>query len=336
MTNKYLKILLATIAMVGIGNGSSIASNQYFNAPQQQVQMPIPMQQMPIINIEYSQYPIEAFPGVSFSFANAKFNVPMQHFIGLYNRAVEEEQANMIRQAQFKKNYESSKTNIPFVHKIQDVLFYLPNYSQDYIQRIIVNTLGFYEQDVLNQLDQYIPDNSVVLDVGANIGNHTLYWAIKRNAQKVYSFEPVHDTFKILKKNIELNDLKDKVSLFEIGLSDERTNAKITVFNPSNIGATHIGKCEVGDMQIDKLDNIEIKEKVDFVKIDVEGHEHFVLRGGAEFFKKQKPAIFIESFDEQYPETARILDIYGYKLEKTFPDDNYLFVPKSQKGIILE
>lgn len=217
------------------------------------------------------------------------------------------------------------------IWRIDDTLFYVPNYPVDFVQSCIVDNDRYFEEDILIALDKYINNDFVILDIGANIGNHSLYWSKKRNVSRIYSFEPIRDTFAILKKNIELNDLIGTVRPMNIGLSDEKTMGKIKVFRYSDVGGTSIKKDISGSIQLECLDNIEIKEnRVDFVKIDVEGHELNLLNGAKQTLQKHKPYIFIESFPANYKEVNKILINWGYILKKTFADHNYLYVHKDR------
>lgn len=93
-------------------------------------------------------------------------------------------------------------------------LFFLPFMFTDLIQRTIFLEDDYYESTKLRYVFTeynrgYITslvkkENGVILDVGANIGNHTLYYANEIGAH-VISFEPVYNTFSILKKQIEIN-----------------------------------------------------------------------------------------------------------------------------------
>ena len=204
---------------------------------------------------------------------------------------------------------------------------YVPNYPVDFIQSMIVDRGEFFESDILQELQPYIKKNAVILDIGANIGNHSVYWAIKSEAKRIYSFEPLEDIFKILKKNTEINGLTEKVKLFNIGLSNEKTNGSISFYNPADIGRTSLKQNINGNLLLNKLDNIKIKENaIDFIKIDVEGHELQVLQGARETLMKYKPIIFIESFPDKKPKVHEYLTNLGYRLEKSFRDNNYLYV----------
>jgi len=210
---------------------------------------------------------------------------------------------------------------------IGEAKFYVPNYPVDYIQRFIVDGRTFFEIGILQKLQSYIKKNSVIFDIGANIGNHSIYWAIKSNTKKVYSFEPVKDTFNILKKNIEINNITEKVKIYNIGLSNEKIKGSISFYNPGNIGGTRIKQDLNGDLSLEKLDNIKIVEDtIDFIKIDVEGHELEVLQGGKVTIKTYKPIIFVESFSKKKMKVHEYLTNLGYKLVKEFPQCNYLYI----------
>lgn len=207
---------------------------------------------------------------------------------------------------------------------------YAPNMMEDHIQRRLALNLDFYEKEILGELDEYFPENATILDVGANIGNHSLYWCSKKSAKKVYAFEPIQNTFSILKKNVEINGLEDKISLFNMGVGEKSTQGKIKVFRTANIGSTSIEESESGDLKIVALDELEeLKDmKIDFIKIDVEGFEIFALKGALQLIQKNRPDIFIETFASNYAEVDQILKNAGYTQVKAFDDDNYLYQAK--------
>lgn len=219
---------------------------------------------------------------------------------------------------------------------IGNTLFYVPNYPLDLIQSAIVNEDKYYEMDILQDLDKYIPDNAVIFDVGANIGNHSLYWAIERRAKKIYAFEPVAQIFKMLTKNIAINNLENVVEPLNIGLSNVKTKGRVSGFWQDNIAKTQVEGSQFGSLNLDMLDNIDIAEsKIDFIKIDVEEHEILTLNGALKTLSKYRPLIFIESFDPHIVEVRKIMDNLGYKLIKEYPGSNYLFAHKEKsKGLI--
>ena len=182
------------------------------------------------------------------------------------------------------------------VTQIKNARFYLPNFPEDCIQQCMVRGRDYWDTGALYIIDRYLKEGAVILDIGANIGSHSVFWALERNAKKIYSFEPLKGTYEILLKNIELNELENVIFPFNVGLSDEESFAKVKTFDARNIGSTSFAKSKTGNFKLVTLDSMDIKEKIDLIKIDVEGHEVEVLMGGLKTISKNKPVIVIESF----------------------------------------
>ena len=76
-------------------------------------------------------------------------------------------------------------------------------------------------------LIKYLNQNDIILDVGANIGNHSLFFAKYMNCNKIFSFEPYHQNIELFKRN--LSNFKDKCVLFETALSNK--DGKMVLYN---------------------------------------------------------------------------------------------------------
>ena len=206
--------------------------------------------------------------------------------------------------------------------------FYVPYYPLDFIQRHIVDSGTYFEEDILHELDAYIPDNAIILDIGANIGNHSLYWGLQRKAKIIHAYEPVKGTFEILKRNIEINHLEDVVKCHNIALSDSPSNATFKSYRLENIGDTHLTANDDGDMKMLPLDSMDLDvENIDFIKIDVEDYELHVLAGMTGILRKYKPLVFIESLPHLYPSMNRFMEEHGYLKVKDYDHHNYLYTP---------
>lgn len=226
----------------------------------------------------------------------------------------------MLNQIQMKM----SLTNDVF--RFNDLKFFVPNYPLEAIQNNIVTTRNFYEYNILKILDLYLPANCHILDIGANIGNHSIYWATRSKASKIVAFEPIYETFKILEKNIEINNLGSIITPFNFAIGEKEALASIEFFNTENHGATSLAISENGKIKVVSLDDFLINEEhFEFVKIDVEGFEEHVLRGGEKTFLKNKPFIFIEIHKNNYSRISNLLMSFNAKLIKKFDDYNYLF-----------
>lgn len=211
------------------------------------------------------------------------------------------------------------------VAQIRNARFYLPNYPVDCIQKCMIDGNDYWDMQAHHIINKYLKDNSVILDIGANIGSHTVYWAIERHAKKIYAFEPLKGTFEILEKNVELNGLNDRVVLYNLGLSDEETKAGVAAYNMENIGGTSFQKTENGVFTFVPLDSIAIKENIDLIKIDVEGAEVDVLMGGLKTLKKDKPIVVIESFHNKAVIDTIFAEL-GYKQIDTIREgEDYIY-----------
>ena len=207
----------------------------------------------------------------------------------------------------------------------EEVLFYLPDFEKDLIQKCIVATKYFFERNELGNLQRYIRKGDVCLDIGANIGNHSIYYAKICHASKIISFEPVKSTFATLKKNIEINHLENCIDAHDFGLSDRMKSASIAHFEEKNIGGTQLTENSEGDLKLASLDDMKFSCAIDFVKIDVEGMEYDLLRGAKQFFAQQSPVVFIEIWDEHFGKVDSLLQEYGYRIFEKRPAGNYIY-----------
>ena len=142
--------------------------------------------------------------------------------------------------------------------------------------------------DILKEIGD--KDGDIFVDIGANSGAHTVRLAYTYN--KVVAIEPDPGNIVILKKNIEINKLTN-VEIVEIGCSDKKGQVKF-LSGGAQAMVTDKGNISIN---IDTLDNILKSidiENVTVIKIDTEGHEEKVLKGGIETIKRWKPAILVE------------------------------------------
>lgn len=202
-------------------------------------------------------------------------------------------------------------------------LFYMPYIKTDEIQKSIFTSWKYYENDYLDYLcDKWhggiireILKNATILDVGSNIGNHTLYFLLERGANAAYCFEPAKETFDILKKNMEINNLVDRTHLYNVGVGSSSGKACISLRRDKNTAYTQISLQDGGDVRVLSIDELGIKEKVGFIKIDVEGFELEVLKGMQELLKRDKPFMMVEIWTKNLNEIHCIMDPMGYQFE---------------------
>ena len=178
------------------------------------------------------------------------------------------------------KRFMNNSDYFSFTVERKKVNFYLPIKHDQVSQQIILKN-DFYEFWELNQLKKILRKPKIILDIGANIGNHTIYFSKIMDA-KVYAFEPQKSIFNILKRNIEINNLKSKTEIFNFGLGDENSKAEVLFFDKHNTGSTTLKKSENGNISIKKLDSIKIKDVEVDSKNENNLHEFFNAIGYSE------------------------------------------------------
>lgn len=202
----------------------------------------------------------------------------------------------------------------------------LASFSFDLITEYI-HLDGRYEYEELDFLAKSIfpqlKGHRTCLDIGANIGNHSVFFA--EHFENVVSFEPHPRTFKLLDCNA---DLVDNITPVNVGASDKKTT-QTAYYDVMNVAFTSLDRdlpARTGpplkevQFKLDRLDDMpEVKklEHIDFIKIDVEGHEDACFAGALKTFEKHKPLIGIEILGKRVEngETAslKMLEPLGYK-----------------------
>lgn len=212
----------------------------------------------------------------------------------------------------------------------------ITGYDEDYILQTIEKTGQFYEQALLDEWTPLLGSPKVILDVGANLGNHTLYWATKLDVKKIFSFEPFPANYACLRKNVKNNGL-NVVETVQFAVGDKCSKAHVNSFDPDNYGATsfeYAGNSEQDDdirvVTLDSVRDMMDIHNVDFVKIDTEGFELRVLNGMKSILEQDRPVLWIEVGDQTVADILSFLSQYHYQLAK-MSGANLLFLPDRLK-----
>jgi FkbM family methyltransferase len=161
-----------------------------------------------------------------------------------------------------------------------------------YLGRML-RELGEFGEAQVELFRSFLTPESVVCDVGANVGALTV--PLARMARYVHAFEPQRHVFHMLAGNVALNRLQN-VSCYHLALGDEEARREIPVLDyerPNN----SLGSFSL-DMPGQKNDYVRIarlKTPCHFLKIDVEGYEVQVLRGAAPMIRECEPVIYVEN-----------------------------------------
>jgi FkbM family methyltransferase len=212
----------------------------------------------------------------------------------------------------------------------------------------------WWEIFMLPYFKKYYRHNSNVIDIGGNVGTHTLLLSeIISPKFKIYVFEPVYAD--IIKMNVDENHLQDRVVIYGVGVGDKNETIQVPIY-PRNclrnfgrlslidhntkissyLSPKTLEKCQtkIEPINVVTLDSKKLTN-ISILKIDVEGMELQVLEGAIETIQKEKPVIFMEVWKRNKKKTfstpifKKLLQELHYKpifIEGYFGDD-YIFVP---------
>jgi FkbM family methyltransferase len=200
----------------------------------------------------------------------------------------------------------------------------------EYMDWVIYFGLSVEERDLLYPL---IKKDDVVLDIGTNIGETLLNFAkITGPGGYVYGFEPVKYNYDKCMVNVNLNDFRN-LKVFRIALSDRNETLyfeKATNRNSGGIAMKKEAGAEVDSVEALTLDNFVSThsiENITFIKLDVEGFETNVLRGGSAAIQRFRPVLFVEvdaaNLEKQNSSSEQLISLiesYGYSVRNSDPD----------------
>jgi len=206
---------------------------------------------------------------------------------------------------------------------------------------------GNFQKHITNNKLFSLPKNAIVFDVGANFGIMSLQFAKTASYGHIYAFEPTHYAFKRLLKNLQLNPtIAQRINPIKSFLSDvTRKNPKITAFSSWKVGGkiggklhpVHFGATKstvgVGAITLDDFCRREKITRIDFVKIDTDGHEYEVLKGATNTISKFRPVIIFEVGD--YTLKEKNID-FNFFLDYFFRLNYKLYDTKSSKKLTRE
>ena len=201
------------------------------------------------------------------------------------------------------------------------------------------------EPDTLKWMSDNGKQNKVLFDIGANVGLYSLYYAKKFNG-KVYAFEPSIRNIDLLTRNIKLNGLNSKISVFSnpltnknkigeffqydltAGLAGATFDSNFTkkkIIEESNFKEKKTSSFSTYGLSLDNLFKNKILPAPDLIKIDVDGNEFEILQGfGKVLSLRKKMHILIEIRKNTYKKVNNFLRKYKFKFISK-RDTNYIW-----------
>jgi FkbM family methyltransferase len=148
-----------------------------------------------------------------------------------------------------------------------------------------------------HHLRKFLKAGNLLFDIGANIGYYaiTLAAALGREC-RVHAFEPFPPSYERLLTNITLNSFTETISAHRLALSDRERVAHMRIRVGGNSGSARLDTQgeRILTTTLDIFCSSNRIERLDFVKIDAEGHEEFVLAGGSQTIRQHRPVILLE------------------------------------------
>ncbi|WP_439411911.1 FkbM family methyltransferase [Enterobacter ludwigii] len=232
----------------------------------------------------------------------------------------------------YKSSLISFNDKVDFVKKnFQDVMFDVVEFMYankkikffhakgDYLASRIIAARDFYEAEFLKFFSFFNVNNGLVLDIGGNIGNHSVYFSSIKE-WGVIAFEPIKQNALCLAINADLNGVLDKIFIVDSALGKAEGHCYLSKVIDDNAGSysrVFSGNAHSVAVTVRVLDNIpeinDITDTIGLIKIDVEGMEYDVLQGAVNTLQKHKPALAFECTSQNsYTDIVSLLSPLGY------------------------
>jgi len=224
---------------------------------------------------------------------------------------------------------------------------------KDYVPRFILDH-GIWDPKTWNAINRHLPRGGTLIDVGAHIG----YYSLKGNLamgpeSRVIAIEPNPVTLKVLQANIERNHATN-ITVEPVACSDRegtleffaswRINTARSSLSNVNAGGPEGKVVEKFMVRARPLDDIVSElhlDRVDVIKIDVEGAEWSVLQGAKQTIARFHPALIVEDIEEHLEQMGssnsrieQFLESYGYTARKldTEPSIDWVYDPSKRSA----
>jgi FkbM family methyltransferase len=195
-----------------------------------------------------------------------------------------------------------------------------------------LDVYGEFSEGEVRLFDQMVHPGMTVVDVGANIGAHTIFFAKKTGPNgRVFAFEPQRVLYHVLCANLALN-LHHNVTAINGGLGSNSTRLtlpKIDYAQGGNFGGVSLGVGSGEDAPVEALDTYRLRS-CHVIKIDVEGMERDVLEGAQVTLSEHRPLLYVEN--DRAEKSKRLIDWLLRADYRLFWDLPPLFNPENYFG----
>lgn len=207
----------------------------------------------------------------------------------------------------------------------------VPDRETDYIQGRLGRERVPYEYEMLADIVERYPHGGLVVDVGANIGNHSMFLA--SHGFEVLAYEPNVHLAEAVERSARLNGFAE-VHVRRCAVGARAGHGAFVELIPGNLGAQQVVPDAVGDLEVVALDDEQVPGRVDVLKIDVEGGERDVLLGAQQLLRRDRPAVYVECQDVRaFLEVDRWMSDEQYVVREMFnATPTMLYLPRETLG----
>lgn len=197
----------------------------------------------------------------------------------------------------------------------------------DLIYKRWQETEGFYELPLLEAI-RGANRQGVYVDVGAHLGNHSVFFACHCPATKVIAVEARPEAAEVLEDNLNRSS-RIPFAVKRYAAAAKEGGATLSKLDPDNVGSGIANYCLVGgDVLAYPLDRIvQVKERVAVIKLDIEGGELEALQGAERRLRRDKPLVAVEaSTPERQEGVSYFLKGLGYQQRQKFTQGTPTFI----------
>jgi|TARA_Y100000294_G_scaffold33248_1_gene28698 FkbM family methyltransferase len=218
-------------------------------------------------------------------------------------------------------------------YKKKEIKFFTPNYLTNWL----VDDFYRKEPETIEWINSFKTSTEEIIfwDIGANLGLYSIYAAAKYDKIKVISFEPSTSNLRILSRNISINNLQDKIMINQLPLGNKSFNfspfrerkfgegeSNNSFNSQTNFEGKHLNSensYKLLGTSINSLLEQKILEIPNYIKIDVDGLEHFILEGASNYLNhpniKSLQIELNENYINQFEAVKKITKDNGFKFK---------------------
>ena len=167
-----------------------------------------------------------------------------------------------------------------------------------------------YEPEEIELILKHMGEDDIVLDLGANVGNHAIALATARPGATIHVFEPIKKTCELLRRNIALHGL-DNIDTSTLDIAVDAEDGVLNMVQRINLASSREVSTRIGQAIPKRALRTLWPERVDFIKMDVEGAELRIIKSVLDLIKRDGTKIILECYKSTAKQDFADLEALG-------------------------